>query len=352
MSVTDYLSDFRARHTLPEIIGWLDRIAKLHPLVLGEAILDVYDFCKTLGVSSKDPTIAVLRERTEMYAGGALAVANHLAGLCDNPNTMVNAASVRLITRLGEFDRHEDFIREHLCANVLADFTTQRGAPTLCKWRIIDAYSGNKLLEVYTMDDRPETDPAQLVARLDAAMPECDLIIACDFGHGFFSERTIRRLWASGKSLAINVQSNAGNRGFNPVSRWRRADYICLANHEVETEIRQRDGDDREKLLEVTRRVACPHWTITRGRYGSLHYDVSEGAFYEAPALATKIVDRVGAGDAVFAITSLLARVGAPWDILAFVGNVAGAVAVEVLGNAKSIDRETLEERIMEMMKG
>jgi bifunctional ADP-heptose synthase (sugar kinase/adenylyltransferase) len=343
MTVDAYLADFCLRHSADEIVAWLDKASKLCPAIIGDAILDEYLFCKTLGVSSKDPTLAVLKEHTEMYAGGALAVANHLAGLCD---------SVRLVTRLGEIERYDDFIARSLRANVNAHFLTQTGAPTICKTRIVDSYSGYKLLELYCMDDMQTDNPAHIKEAIADAVAHSDMLVVSDFGHGLLPEKIVSRLWASGKFLAVNAQSNAGNRGYNPISKYRHADYICIANHEVDEETRQKGGDDKSKLLEVTKRIACPRWTVTRGKYGTLHYDLLDETWHEAPALATKIIDRVGAGDAVFAVTSLLARLCAPWDVLAFIGNVTGACAVEVLGNQKSIDREALEARIRELMKG
>jgi bifunctional ADP-heptose synthase (sugar kinase/adenylyltransferase) len=344
MDTAAYLSDFRARHTLTEVVGWLDRISKLRPLVIGEAILDVYEFCRTLGVSSKDPTLAVLKERVETYAGGSLAVANHLAGLC---------GEVRLITRLGTIDRREDFISASLAPNVSAYFLTQPGAPTICKTRIVEQYSGTKLIETYCMDDNSATDTPydyEINQALTQALAGSDLVLVADFGHGLLDERVAGRLWAAQKYLCLNCQSNAGNRGYNTISRYKHAHYICLANHEVDIETRRRGGDDRDKLREVMQRVDCKLWTITRGKFGTLHYDGSQ--FHEAPALATKVVDRVGAGDSVFAVTSLLARVGCPWPILALIGNAAGALQVEVLGNKQSITRAALETRISELMKG
>ena len=53
----------------------------------------------------------------------------------------------------------------------------------------------------------------------------------------------------------------SSSKGFNPISKYRRADYVCLANHEVDIETRQRGGDDRSKLQEVAGRIACPRCT-------------------------------------------------------------------------------------------
>ena len=272
-----------------------------------------------------------------------MAVANHLAGLC---------REVRLVTQLGETERREQFVRTTLLPNVQAIILTKSGAPTIHKRRTVDLYSGSKLLEVYIMDDQLTSgeDARTLLTTLSQEIRDRDLTVVVDYGHGMMTAEAIDLLCDAAPFLAVNVQSNAGNRGFNPISKYRKAEYVCLAMHEVDVETRQREGTVQKRILEITRRIACPRFTITRGKDGSLHYDSLEG-FKEAPALATRVLDRVGAGDAVLAVTALLAKLGAPRDVLSFVGNVAGAHLVAELGNRSPLERVALSKHITSLLK-
>ena len=101
---------------------------------------------------------------------------------------------------------------------------------------------------------------------------------------------------------------------------------------------------------DLRNKISCDRYTVTRGRSGSLHFDPKEG-FVEAPALAIRVTDRVGAGDAVLAVTSPLVAQGAPWDIIAFLTNLAGAEMVAELGTSRSIDRAALSKHITSIMK-
>ena len=111
-----------------------------------------------------------------------------------------------------------------------------------------------------------------------------------------------------------------------------------------------RDGKIRDLLLEVSRRIDCGNFTVTMGKTGSLHYS-TEGEITEVPAFATKIVDRVGAGDAVLALSTLLVAQQVPWDIVGFVGNVAGAEMVVELGNRVPINKVALAKHVVSLMK-
>ena len=96
--------------------------------------------------------------------------------------------------------------------------------------------------------------------------------------------------------------------------------------------------------------IDCSHFTVTWGKEGSLHY-TSESGFVEAPALASHVTDRVGAGDAVLAVTALLVAQKTPWDIVGFVGNLAGAQVVAELGNRTTISQNSIAAHATSLMK-
>lgn len=339
----EWLKTFRDLHAVDEVIGLLSRASKLRVLVIGEAIIDEYIFCDGLGKSTKDPILAFLYRSKERYAGGSLAVANHVAGFCEEVN---------LVSLIGETESHEDFMKGSLLPNVQTTLVSWRGAPTIQKLRFVDTHTGARTFELYTMEDRPldsetETD---LLRTIDALVGEYDVVMAADYGHGMLTPAGVQKLCESARFLAVNTQANAGNRGFNAISKYPRADYVCLAMHEVALETRMRHAHWRELVYEVIQRIDCPRFTVTRGKEGSIHY-TSGCDFVEVPALATQIKDRVGAGDALFAVTSLLAAQNAPWDIVGFLGNLAGAQMVADLGNRVKVNIDSMSRHIISLMK-
>jgi cytidyltransferase-like protein len=338
-----WLDDLRRRYSSEDVIRWLDSLQQKSALVVGEAIIDEYVYCSAIGKSTKDPVLACQYNDTEAYAGGSIAVANHVAGFCNE---------VTLVTYLGEEDRHEDFVRDSLRPNVKSVFITKSGAPTVRKRRFVEPIMQTKLLELYVMDDRPMSgaDEQSLQDALRSHQKGHDLTIVADYGHGLMTPGAIETICEGGGFLAVNAQSNAGNRGFNPISRYPRADYVCLAQHEIMIETRMRDAPIRDLLKEVAQRISCSQFTVTRGKFGSLHYTAEEG-FTEVPAFASKVVDRVGAGDGFLSLSSLLLSQGAPWDIIGLAGNVAGAQIVAELGNRKPLERVATSKHIISLMK-
>ncbi len=339
----EYLNVFRQRYALPEVLAAVDRMAGLRVLVVGDAILDEYQYGQAIGKSSKDPVLALRYHSSDLFAGGALAVANHLADF---------AGEVGLLTILGEHQRHEAFIDSQLDPRIRRVFHTRPGAPTILKRRFIDSESLNKLLELYVMDDAPI--PPELDAAMAASFTELaagyDLVIAADFGHATIGPRLLAALCEGAPFLAVNTQANAGNRGFNTISRYRRADVAFLAEHELRLETRDLERDVRPLMEGISAALGGAYCVVTAGRQGCSVLGPG-GAFVKVPALAATVVDRVGSGDAFFSVAAMAARLGLPEELIGFLGNVAGGQAVEAIGNKKPVRALAIKKSLTALLK-
>jgi len=341
-SVSAYLDQFRHQHNAGELVAHLDSLRSLKTLVIGEAIIDEYVYCDALGKSSKEPVLVMKYVSKEQYAGGSLAVANHIANFCDD---------VHLLTYLGTENSHETFVRSHLLPNVKTSFVSKAGSPTIVKRRFLDRYSSAKLSAVYEFNDEmlAPAEERQVADTLAELLPQYDLVIASDFGHGLITPAIADLLADQAPFLVMNAQINAANVGFHTISKYPRADYICIHEGEIRLDTRSRTGDLRKLVADVAGRLECGTIMITRGQNGTLV--CRNGAFSDAPALAVKVVDRIGAGDAVLAITALSVARGVEPDVLGFIGNLVGAQAVSIVGNSRSIDRVALIRSVESLLK-
>ena len=341
--VSEYLGGFSARYPSNDVLRYLDDSRSLKVLVVGEAIIDEYQYCEAIGKSSKEPTLVVQANSAEKFAGGTLAVANHIANFCDN---------VGLITFLGSENSQEAFIDGKLNSNIERFFLFRKDSPTIVKRRFIDSYFFTKLLEVYEINDRQleKDDNEKLCSVIREQLHRYDVVIVVDFGHSMLTQEAIHILCDQARFLALNVQANAGNLGYNTVSNYERADYISVTENELRLEARNRRGDLRKMILEVSRRLSCGRISITRGKYGSLCYNADDG-FFEVPAFASQVVDRIGAGDAFLSLTALCVAQSAPMEVVGFIGNAVGAQAVATIGHRKSIEREALFRHIESLLK-
>lgn len=339
----EYLQLFRTRYSTEHIHKLIDDMSSLKVLVIGDAILDDYHYCEPIGKSNKDPTLVLLHKSSDMFIGGVLAVANHIAGF---------VGEVTLVSVLGEQNSYEDFIRNKLHSNIQPFFCTKPNAPTLIKRRYIDGYSFNKLLEIYIMDDSelPSDRDQELCDWITREIGKYDLVVVADFGHGTISGRMVDVLCKRSAFLAVNTQANAGNRGFHTISKYPCANFVSLAEHEIRLETRKMNGPIRPMMAELAQQLGCSSLIVTRGRRGCLVKGNGDN-FISIPSMTSHVVDRVGAGDAFFAISALAAAMKSDDEITGFLGNAAGSLAVEIIGNQKSIDMMSVKKYVRSIMK-
>ena len=342
--VTHYLESFRQRYRANDVMGYLDRAKTLEVLVVGEAIIDIYHFSDVIGKAGKEPILVAKQKSIETYLGGTLALANHLGDFCKK---------VTCLTYLGENAEYESLIRAGLKKNVEMIPVYKKNSPTIVKRRYLDEYLRQKLFEVYEInDDFLESDQQDVLqGKLNELLKSHDLAIVADYGHGLLDDGAVKTLMQDSKFLAVNTQSNAGNNGFNCISKYPKADYVCIATRELQLNYRQRHLSVPEQLSRLSQDFEYQKIMITAGKTGAYAWNKAESDVAKVPALATSVVDRVGSGDAVLAITSLYAYFNAPSEITAFVGNVVGAEAVGIMGNQRSIEKTSLMKHLTHLLK-
>jgi cytidyltransferase-like protein len=337
-----YLELFKQRYSSADFERLFEQIEKLKVLVIGDTIIDEYQFCSAIGKSSKDPTLALKYQSSDTFAGGVLAVANHVAGFVQQ---------VDVVTVLGEKESYEEFILSSLKSNVSPHYIFRPNAPTLLKRRFVEGHSMNKLLEIYVMDDSflDEKQDMELCALFREKLHSYDLVVVSDFGHGAISRYMIDILARNAPFLAVNTQSNAGNRGFNTITKYPRADYVSLAEHEIRLEMRDLGGRLFPMIRKLAQDMSSRHFVVTRGKKGCMLTD-RHGALFQVPSFPQNVVDRIGAGDAFFVTTSLFSALDAPGELLGFIGNVVGSLAVSIMGNKKSIDKDSVMKYIHQLL--
>ncbi|MDO8663893.1 MAG: adenylyltransferase/cytidyltransferase family protein, partial [Candidatus Wildermuthbacteria bacterium] len=143
--VQNFLKDFSLKYSAKGVIDILKSLREMKILVIGETIIDEYHYCKGMGKIPKDNLIATRYLSDEVFAGGVLASANHLAGFCDN---------VHLVTALGGKNSYEDFIKGKLKPNITSKFFYDQDGQTIVKRRFIDPTFFTKMFEIYYFDDR------------------------------------------------------------------------------------------------------------------------------------------------------------------------------------------------------
>lgn len=338
-----FLREFRRHYALDQVLARMDTLKNMRVAVIGDTIIDEYHFVRPFGMPLKAPIIASQFIEGEAHAGGVLAVANHLAGFCKE---------VHMVTVLGGQDSREEFVRRHLRSNVHPEIFVRPDAPTTIKRRYLRKFLVQKLFEVSFFNDHPlPLDIDVAVSRhLDKVIENYDLVVVADFGQGFVSRNMIEVLCRQARYVAVNAQMNSINMGYHVVTRYPRADYVCIDEEEVRMACRDRYAPVPELIEQVAGDLACKMMTVTRGHHGSMTFVPGKGITV-VPVLSREVVDTIGAGDAYLAITAPCAAAGFPPELIGFIGNAVGALAVKILGNQQPVTPEMLYGYMRELLK-
>jgi len=333
MHTKEYIQDLKKRIDLNLIINKLNNLKDLKVLVIGEPIIDEYVFTLPKGRAIKDPILSLDFIKSEKYAGGILAIANHIADFVD---------SLTLVTILGDYMREEELIRNILKANINLKLFTKKNSPTINKTRYIDDLRKTKLFKVEYINDKSisEEQEKEVMDYLKEELPKYELVVIGDFGHGFISNNIVKVLEKYSKSISANVQTNSSNMGYNYITKYNKIDYLTSNEPEVRLALSDRFGSFERVINKLEERTNFRNILITQGSDGCLL--VKNNKKYIGPSLTSNVKDIVGAGDAVFAVTSLLNYKGADEELLIFIANSVGALAVNIIGNKESIKKENL----------
>ena len=316
----------------------VDALGGVRVLIVGDIIFDRYTVIAVQGLTSKDRILSgrVLTEDTQ--PGGALAVFRHVREFTPN---------VRLLSLAGT----EPWVDEALSRYVPTDADEVLRIPhftTVVKQRFVEPLSEgkqlSKLFSVNAIDaEHPGTEVHDAVCeRFNALVKDVDLVMVMDFGHGLMAETVRRLVEEKSPFLALNCQTNSNNHGFNIITRqYRRADSFSLDQAELALACGKRECDYATELGRIKHTLGSRYAWLTRGSVETIGLRDDTPPCVVAP-FEYRIVDTVGAGDAFTSVASLAAASGLPLDVATFMGQLAGAQAVRIVGNTECIRRDRL----------
>ncbi len=92
--IREHLDTLRQGGGLDEICELIERVANYRVLIVGDAIIDEYQYVLPMHKTPKENMIATRYQDRELFAGGVFAAANHVASFCKQ---------VDIVTCLGDF---------------------------------------------------------------------------------------------------------------------------------------------------------------------------------------------------------------------------------------------------------
>lgn len=328
-------------HTISKAI---DSIKNIKILIIGEMIIDDYVFCDALGKSGKEPVLALRSLNSKKYIGGSGAIANHIAGFCNK---------IYLKTSIGEKKEFLGLIKKNLKKNIIVDFIYKKNSPTISKRRYLDTYNNKKILGIYNINDSnlDKNNEKKIRDFIIKKVPKFDLVIVSDYGHGLISKKNANLICRKAKFLALNTQVNAANIGYHTLGKYKKIDFSIINEIELRHEMRDKFTDSKVLIKQLNSKLKIKNLMVTQGKKGSILFNNEKKVFYECAAYAEKVVDKVGAGDSMVAISAALIHKKINPKLALLVASLAASQKVENIGNSKSINKIKILKSIEHLLK-
>lgn len=324
----------------------LKRVAKQKILIVGEPIVDTYRFCVPENISSKSPSISARFLYEENYAGGSLAIANHLADF---------GAEVHLLITHGGEPAFQSLLKEKMDDRVIVHDMPLANIPTPQKTRYIAVDKSQRIFEVTNIrsDQWTAHKCKPFLTKMIEIGRKTDSVIMADFGHGMFEDSVLNATVDIPAFIALNVQTNSSNYGFNIFRKHKRFNYLSLDTREARIAYHDRYSAPvdigrraRNDLASVGASVA-----MTLGPNGSYYFPAGADTEHFSPAFTDNVVDATGAGDAFFCLTSALLKADCPPDLVPFIGNVFAGLKTKIIGNKNAVSKSQLAKAISSILK-
>ena len=296
------------------------RLNETNALVLGDVILDKYYHSEVQRISPEAP-VPIARFRSETFSlGGAANVARNLANL---------GVRTTLVGRIGSDHSGE----------VLHDLCNQQGIElkaipsknkTVTKIRVLA--KNQQLLRLDFEDELVHDDVSELIVHeIKSIDKNIDLILASDYGKGFFTEKVITALRGLNKYVSVDSkpQMFPNYAGFSLLKpNFHQAKEIAKG---MVSDVEFNNTDqDLAKMGKILYKQLKSPLLITRSEMGATFCD--KDSVIHASADASDVVDVTGAGDTCLSIFSILDYLNIPKPEALEITNSMAKLTVSHLG--------------------
>lgn len=304
--------------------------------VLGDTIIDSYTYCTVISAMAKTPTLSVKFDRQVDFVGGAGIVAKHLREA---------GASVMFSTVLGD-DALKDFVLSDLAAHGIECVPCiDHTRPTTQKNVLIAA--NHRLLKVDRLDNRPISEKVLDHLRTSLESSRAEAVIFSDFRHGIFSSQTIPQLTEAVPTGVFRAADSQVASRWGNILEFQGFDLITPNEREARFALGDQDSVIRPLACELYKKARCQTLLLKLGDRGLMTYRApSEDvrSFFTIDSFVERLVDPVGAGDAMLAYATLALVRTKSSVIASILGSMAAAVACEHEGNTPVSPEDVLKK--------
>ncbi len=307
------------------LLDWLDKMRGVHVLCVGDVMLDLYVYGAVDRVSPEAPIPVIQIEREDAMLGGVGNVVRNVVALGGSATIVAvrgdDGAGAAIMGLLA----NESRMRDEICIDP--------GRLTTVKTRYVAG--SQQLLRADHETRQPLSGElvVNLLAAVDGALAEADIVILSDYDKGVVTDEVIagvvRHAGAASKPVLVDPKSS-------DFSRYRGVDLLTPNQAELAAAVRRPLIEDDALVAaaqEVIESCEIGAVLVTRGERG-MSLAGRDGSARHLPIKAREVYDVSGAGDTVMATLALADGAGASLGEAAALANAAAGIVVGKVGTS------------------
>jgi D-glycero-beta-D-manno-heptose-7-phosphate kinase len=312
----------------------IQKITSKKAVVLGDMMLDSYQWGKVQRISPEAPVPVIEINKEEYRLGGAANVALNLSAL---------GAEVYPIGIVGS-DPNARIMRKLFKQHRLDSegLVSEKDRKTTIKTRIGAANQQIVRIDIEDTGWISEASENEILSRIAPRLKIADLLIIEDYNKGLLSEKLIRETLKLCKTYQVPVAVDPKQMNF---FCYNEVDIFKPNYAELQTNLGQQFANDAaffEAASALRQRLSCKYLVVTRGAKG-MYIFAADQPMQHLPSFAREVFDVSGAGDTVISALGLAYSTGSDILTAAAFANHAAAVVCGKLGTAHAQSEEILK---------
>ena len=339
----NFLKKIKKKNSFISIVKAFDELKKNKVLVVGDLIIDKYVYGDVLGKSGKEPHMVFKQSKEDFYLGGSAIISNHLSDF---------AKSITLLSDQGKEPRIKKILKNQLKKNIKhVPIIPHKDYKSCVKTRFIDTLTNYKLFGAYTISNLELSKfYKNLNLKLNQATKTNDVIIIADYSNNFFNKKAINQIKNSKKFISAMVQKNSNNPSFFSLNYIKNFNLVCINESELRSELKDKKTNIDILAKNFLIKNKLKFIVITKGISGVVLFDHKLKKYF-SPSFNKKPIDKVGAGDSMLAILSVLLKNKLNPSIALLIASVLSSIVVNNMGNLYSASRVEIERNLEFLLK-
>ncbi len=313
-----HMKQWKIEKTLKDIVSQVKERPSASILVVGDIILDHYQYGKVERISPEAPVPIVLIQNEEYKLGGAANVANNLSALGEHPHL------IGVVGKDLDAKEIEGLVKQK---TIPCNLISSDKCPTIKKTRII-AQNQQVLRLDREVSNTSHWDIVYPV--LSKFKDKFELIIISDYGKGVVGRELLEEL-SNWKTLLL---IDPKKRNFNNY----KGCFLLTPNRKEAEELSGVVLNNRESIIEagrlILKKTNAENLLITLGSEGMVLFESGGGDVFHLPAISRRVFDVTGAGDTVLSAIALGLSKGLSLIESCVFANICAGIVVGKVGTS------------------